>query len=143
TEADRRRVERDVARSRPFVPVTVRDDLTWEQVSRIEVNAPALPGLSIDVGEQRHYPHGPVTGHVVGYVGAVSEPELTGDPVLTLPGFRIGKTGIEKQHDIALRGVAGASQIEVNAVGRVIRELSRDDGRPGQDVQLTLDIGLQ
>src|SRR5690606_26381663 len=67
TEADRRRVERDVARSRPFVPVTVRDDLTWEQVSRIEVNAPALPGLSIDVGEQRHYPHGPVTGHVVGY----------------------------------------------------------------------------
>ncbi len=143
TEADRRRVLRDVSRRRAFVPVTVTDNLTWPQVARVEVNAPELPGLSIEVGELRRYPRPEATAHVVGYVGAVSEAELTGDPVLTLPGFRIGKSGIERRHEEALRGDAGTSQVEVNAVGRIIRELSHDEGTPGADVQLTLDIGLQ
>ncbi len=53
------------------------------------------------------------------------------DPLLELPGFRIGKAGIEKVYDLALRGKGGTSQVEVNAVGRVIRELARDDGQPG------------
>jgi len=143
TEADRHRVLRDVSRRRAFVPVTVTDNLTWPQVAQMEVNAPELPGLSIEVGELRRYTHPGATAHVLGYVGAVSEAELTGDPVLTLPGFRIGKTGIEREHEEVLRGDAGTSQVEVNAVGRVIRELSRDEGTPGADVQLTLDIGLQ
>jgi len=139
----RERVIRDVSRRRAFVPVTVADTLTWEQVSRIEVNAPELPGLSIDVGESRAYPEGAATAHALGYVGAVSERELTGDPVLALPGFRIGKTGVERVHDLALRGAAGTSQVEVNAVGRIIRELDRDEGTPGQDIQLTLDMEVQ
>jgi penicillin-binding protein 2 len=138
-----RRVLRDVGRRRAFVPVTVIDNLTWEQVARLEVNAPELPGLSIEVGDLRHYPFQGATAHVLGYVGAVNESELTGDPVLTLPGFRIGKTGIERQYDEELRGHAGTSQVEVNALGRVIRELSRDEGTPGANVQLTIDIGLQ
>ena len=138
-----RRVLRDVSRRRAFVPVTVIDNLSWEQVARIEVNTPELPGLSIEVGDLRQYPYAGATAHVLGYVGAVNESELTGDPVLTLPGFRIGKTGVERQHDEDLRGEAGTSQVEVNALGRVIRELSRDEGTPGADVQLTIDIGLQ
>ncbi len=143
SDADRRRVLRDAERSRAFVPITVQDNLTWRQVARLDVRAPELPGLSIDVGELRHYPFTESTGHFVGYVGAVSEQDLTGDPVLTLPGFRIGKNGMERQHEEALRGTAGTSQVEVNAVGRVIRELSRDEGTPGRDVKLTIDIGLQ
>jgi len=79
----------------------------------------------------------------LGYVGAVSEKDLTGDPVLELPGFRIGKNGVERLHDEKLRGQAGTSHVEVNAYGRVIRELSREEGTPGQDVVLTLDAGLQ
>ncbi len=143
TAADIGRVIRDIARRRRFVPVTVRENLSWEQVSRIEVHTPELPGLSIDVGESRNYPLGEAAAHILGYVGAVSEAELTGDPVLTLPGFRIGKAGVERQHDPLLRGNAGASRVEVNAYGRVIRELDRTEGTPGRDVQLTLDIGLQ
>ncbi|WP_366655146.1 penicillin-binding protein 2 [Fodinicurvata sp. EGI_FJ10296] len=143
TDADRERVLRDVSRRRNFVPVTVRENLTWDQVSQIEVNAPSLPGLSIDVGEIRDYPQGPSTAHLVGYVGAVSEEELTGDPVLTLPGFRIGKTGIERQLESTLRGVAGTRQVEVNATGRIIRELSRDEGTRGEEVRSTIDVGLQ
>ena len=143
TGQEREAVLRDVAGRRSFVPVTVRENLAFSEVAEIEVNAPDLPGLSIDVGELRRYPHGDLTTHVVGYVGAVSEADLTGDPVLALPGFRIGKSGAERQHDLALRGHAGTRQIEVNAIGRVIRELSREEGEPGQNIQLTLDLELQ
>lgn len=144
TDTDRRRVMREVQRKRRFVPVTVRENLTWDQVSTIELNTPDLPGVSIEVGEIRHYPFAEATAHILGYVGAVSEAELShGEAVLSLPGFRIGKSGIEKHHEKALRGSAGTSQLEVNAVGRVIRELSRDEGQPGREVQLTIDIGLQ
>ncbi|UEM21923.1 penicillin-binding protein 2 [Skermanella mucosa] len=143
TEADWRRITREIQRKRAFVPVTVKENLTWDQVTMIEVNAPDLPGVSIEVGELRSYPYEAATAHFLGYVGAVSESELNGDPVLALPGFRIGKSGMEKFHDASLRGVAGTSQLEVNAVGRVIRELSRQEGQPGRDITLTIDIGLQ
>lgn len=143
TEDDRERIRKEMGRKRNFVPVTVEENLSWEQVSRIEVNAPDLPGVSIDVGETRHYPFGETLSHIVGYVAAVSEKELTGDPLLELPGFRVGKNGVEKLHDEELRGTAGTSQIEVNAVGRMIKELSRTDGHAGREVVLTIDSGLQ
>ncbi len=139
----RRRVMREIRRKRSFVPVTVRDNLTWEEVSRIEVNATSLPGMQIEVGLTRAYPFGPSVVHAAGYVAAVSEQDLTGDPLLELPDMRIGKSGVERQHDNVLRGTAGTSQVEVNALGRVIRELNRDEGRPGKAVTLTLDMGLQ
>jgi len=142
-EGERTRILREVRRKRGFVPVTLRENLNWEEVARIEVNAPDLPGVSIDVGQSRHYPHGDALAHVLGYVAAVSEQETTGDPLLELPGFRIGKAGVEKVYDLALRGKGGSSQVEVNALGRVIRELSRQEGQPGAEVSLTLDLELQ
>nr|WP_049766812.1 penicillin-binding protein 2 [Rhodospirillum centenum] len=144
-DTDYRRIRRDIQRSRSFVPVTVRENLTWDQVSAVEVNLPDLPGISIDVGQVRSYPFGEATAHVLGYVGAVTEKELQGseDPLLTLPGFRTGKSGIERAHDLALRGTGGTVQFEVNAVGRVVRELSRNDGQPGREVALTIDAKLQ
>ena len=140
---EKARILKESARQRSFVPITVRDNLTWAEVSRIEVNIPDLPGAMIDVGESRYYPYGPVTAHLVGYVGKVSERELTDDPLLALPQFRIGKNGIEKIHDLDLRGEAGSRQVEVNAYGRIIRELARKDGTPGNDYMLTIDIGIQ
>ena len=137
------RVERDVERRRSFVPVTVRDNLTWDEVARVGVNAPDLPGLIIDAGRSRDYPEGPHLAHTLGYVAAVSEKELTGDPLLELPGFTIGKSGVEKVYDLALRGSAGTSQVEVNALGRVIRELEREEGESGNTVVMTLDLELQ
>ena len=143
TENDRRRILREVRRRRAFVPVTVAENLSWEAVSRIEVNAPDLPGINIDVGQTRFYPYAGAAAHILGYVASVSEREQTGDPLLELPGFRIGKNGIERQYDLQLRGTAGNAEVEVNALGRVIRELRRQEGQPGQDVHLTLDVGLQ
>jgi len=143
-ESERERVLREIARS-SFVPITVTENLSWEQVSRIEVNAPDLPGISIEVGQTRLYPYGAMFTHLLGYVAAVSEAELkeSEDPLLALPDFRTGKNGIEKTYDKALRGSAGTRQIEVNSVGRVIRELSRNEGKPGRDLVLTLDSDLQ
>jgi penicillin-binding protein 2 len=140
---EHRRVLRDIKRNRSFVPVTVRENLSWENAARIEVNAPDLPGVMIDVGQSRSYPHGEQLAHVLGYVAAVSPEQQSGDPLLELPGFRVGKAGLEKIHDLALRGKGGSSQVEVNAFGRVIRELERREGEPGAEVKLTIDMGLQ
>lgn len=145
TEQERKRVAREVQRNRSFVPVVVRENLAWDEVAQIEFNAPDLPGISIDVGESRDYPAGESMSHVLGYVSAVTEREQqeSNDPVLGLPGFRTGKKGIEKALDMPLRGRAGNVQLEVNSVGRVIRELARDEGQPGASQVLTIDIGLQ
>ncbi len=143
TDSDRRRILRDVRRNRAFVPVTLKENLTWSEVARIEINAPDLPGLMIDVGRSRTYLFGSQAAHVLGYVAAVSEDDLDDDPLLKLPGFRVGRAGVERVHDLSLRGSGGSSEVEVNAYGRMIREISRREGQPGADVMLTLDIGLQ
>lgn len=142
-ENDRRRIFREMARKRKFLPIIVKENLTWDEVSRIVVNAPELPGVTIDVGSTRHYPHAEQMAHVIGYVAPPSEADLTGDPLLELPDFRVGRNGVERVYDLALRGTAGSSQIEVNALGRPIRELARQEGEAGHDLVLTLDLHLQ
>ena len=142
---ERARIERDLRRHRRFVPVMVRDDLSWEEMARIEVNAPGLPGIVVAAGATRIYPQGPALAHVVGYVAAPSEDDADGDddPMLALPGIRVGRSGMEWAQDDALRGRAGVVETEVNAVGRAVRELGREEGAPGQDLGLTIDAGLQ
>jgi len=134
---------KDIKRNRSFTPVLVKENLTWQQMAKIEVNIPDLPGVFIEEGKIRNYPLSDATAHLIGYVGLVSKSELTGDPVMSLPGFRIGKTGIEKKFDRQLRGTAGRSQSEINATGREIRELERIESTHGQDIMLTLDAELQ
>jgi hypothetical protein len=83
----------------------------------------------------------------LGYVGPVSEKDLEGienpDPLLMIPKFQIGKIGTEKWMEDTLRGSAGTKRIEVNAVGRVMRELDREEGDKGQDLRLTIDADIQ
>ncbi len=144
TESEIQRIRKDVRRSRDFTPVTIRENLTWEQMAAIQLNAPDLPGIIIDEGLSRFYPFNEAAAHVVGYVGAVSEEEIaSGNPLLKLPGFRVGKSGIELEYNTALCGKEGAQRVEVNAVGRVIREIERDEGVPGAVLPLTIDMRLQ
>ena len=133
----------EAKRHRAFVPITIRDDLAWWELSRIAVHAPELPGVALDSALLRDYPLRDVTAHVVGYVGPVAESELDGDSLLELPEFRIGKNGIEKTCEPLLRGRAGISRYEVNALGREIKQLYRQDGEPGADLSLTIDLELQ
>lgn len=147
SEEDIERARRDMLRNRPFVPVTVAERLSWEEISRVASNAPALPGVTPEMGLSRSYPLREDTAHVVGYVGPVSERDLealeTPDPVLMIPRFQIGKSGVERMAEDRLRGRAGSQRVEVNSVGRVMRELDRVEGTPGGNVHLTLDAKLQ
>lgn len=141
------RAKEEMDRRSAFVPVTLADRLSWEDVAEVAVNTPALPGITAEVGLSRGYPLGADMAHVVGYVGPVSDFDLSQieepDPLLQIPRFPIGKTGVEAKEETRLRGSAGTRQIEVNAVGRVMRELERIEGEPGADLQLTIDAGLQ
>jgi penicillin-binding protein 2 len=144
TDADRRRVLHDVKFKHGFVPVVIHENMSWDEMARIQVNTLELPGVSIEEGLTRSYPFGDAVSHVLGYVAAVSEQDLQGDdPLLELPDFRIGKNGIEKTVDLEMRGTAGTSQVEVNAFGQVVRELAREDGMAGQEIVLSLDMALQ
>ncbi len=147
SETDRAEALKEMRNRSAFVPVTIADRLTWDDITRVTVNAPALPGVTAEVGLSRYYTQGADLAHVVGYVGPVSDYDLSRienpDPLLQIPKFQIGKTGVEAKMEEELRGSAGTRQIEVNAIGRVMRELSREEGQPGADLQLTIDSALQ
>ncbi len=147
SDFDRKRILKESRKKKSFVPITIQENLDWKEVSQIEVNSPDLPGVIIDSGQRRIYPFGKIFSHLIGYVAPVTEKDKTRErkqnPLFQLPGFKFGKAGVEKRLDYRLRGGAGNSQLEVNAVGRVIRELSRHEGRPGDDVVLTIDKLIQ
>ena len=151
---DRRRaIIRDVNAAPRFAPVPVKSDLTWEEFARVNIYANELPGVMADMNEARFYPFGGSFAHVIGYVAKVSDRDIEavrerGEEVPQLlynPGFRIGRSGVEKALDIDLRGVEGGNRVEVDARGRVVAE---DVGgsraaTPGKDVELTLDADVQ
>lgn len=132
-------------RSPSFTPIEVASDLSWEEVATVEVNIPDLPGMSIDAGEVRHYPFGDAAAHLIGYAGTASKQDQENyqDPLLRLPGFQVGKAGIERTFDQALRGKAGSSEVEVNVVGREVRELRNISSTDGERVVLSIDAELQ
>ena len=144
-DAEKTRLLRELRRSRNAQPVVVRENLGWEEVARLEFNAPDLPGVFIDLGQSRDYPEGDLMSHIVGYTGRVADEDLAGrdDPVLQLATMRFGKKGVERSLEDDLRGRAGAVQVEVNAVGRVVRELDRTEGQPGANALLTIDLDIQ
>ena len=149
-DVHRKQVLRDLVTSPRFVPVSVADDLTWEEFSRINVRLPELPGVTADMGDARVYPFGGAFAHVIGYVSRVSADDLKKegdhpDPVLLHPGFRIGKAGVEKALDHELRGKEGGQKVEVDSRGRVVRKDPRGDipPVPGKEVVLSLDADIQ
>ena len=141
------RAREDMMARAPHVRVTLADRLSWQEFASVAVNAPALPGITPEVGLSRIYPLGADFAHVVGYVGPVSDYylESTGDtdPILQTPDFQVGRYAVEARMEQDLRGEAGNLWVEVNAAGRVMRELDREEPVPGRDLQLTIDTGLQ
>lgn len=141
--AEEERIKKDLRKNRSFVPVKIKANLTWEEVAKIQLNAPDLPGIIIDEGLSRYYPLGEKMAHVIGYVSSVSENDVKDDPLLEVPGFKVGKAGIEKLYEKKLRGSGGNLKLEVNAYGRVMKEIERVDGIPGEKVELSIDSRLQ
>ena len=140
SEAEEQRIKKDLKSNRSFVPIKIKDNLSWEDVSKIQLNAPDLPGIFIDEGLTRYYPYGEKMAHILGYVSSVSEKDVKDDPLLEVPGFKIGKSGIEKFYEKRLRGKGGNLKSEVNAYGRVMKEIEKKEGIPGDRIDLTLSL---
>lgn len=146
----RREILREVSQSPRYAPVAIATDLDWASFAAVNVRAPELPGVVPEMGEGRVYPFSGAFAHVVGYVGKINADEMRREgenpgPLLFHPGFRIGKTGVEKAFDRELRGSPGGRRVEVDARGRVIREAPEGNipPAPGAEVRLTLDADVQ
>lgn len=144
-EEDLEKIRTQIKRVPGFMPVEVARDIDWQSFTAINVKLPNLSGVQPVQGYNRYYPDGEAVAHVLGYVGAPNEKnvEADPDPILRLPGFKVGKGGLEETFDKRLRGRAGADRVEVNARGRILRSLGRTEDTPGDPVTLTLDRELQ
>lgn len=143
-EEDIERFRKRAPTRRPFEPVPLRFRLSEEEIATIAVNRHRLPGVDVDARLVRHYPHGELFAHVLGYVGRINEREQRSIDAVNYSGtHHIGKIGIERRYEEVLHGQVGNKNVETNARGRVLRVLDRNDPTPGQDLVLHLDAQLQ
>ncbi|HEY3248072.1 MAG TPA: penicillin-binding protein 2 [bacterium] len=134
----------DAGAQRPFEPVRIRRDVGQSAVTRVEENRLDLPGVVILVEPVRSYLHGKIVAHVLGHLGEVSERQLTElRDAGYKPGDLIGKDGVERAYEGVLRGTDGRLRVEVDAMGRPLRVLSRVAPSPGRSIVLTIDLDLQ
>lgn len=148
SESDLERFEKNLSqRRRPFEAVPLRYQLSEEEIARVAVNEFRLKGVEVEAQLVRHYPFKDLFAHSIGYVGRISDQELsrfTEEEYERYRGtFTIGKTGLERQYEDLLLGKVGYRHVETNARGRVLRELERSDPEPGQDLHLFLDLDIQ
>ena len=136
------------ARGRPpFEGVKIKDDLSWEEMVRIELKKFKLPGVVLRVGPKRTYTSKDATAHLIGYLGEIDEEELRTLNQKANPPYRsgdmIGKYGIEHSFEEFVRGTDGGRHIEVDVLGREIRVLQHYPAEPGKDLHTTIDLPTQ
>lgn len=125
--------------------ISLIDNLEWRDLARIETNSHLLHGISIESGIIRRYPFPYETAHFLGYVSLPAEKEIdeSEQNLFMHPDFRIGKAGIEKSFDEALRGKYGVKYMEVNVHEVPLKTLSVKDSVEGSKVNLCIDFKLQ
>lgn len=131
-------------RSRPYEAVPLRFRLTEDERAKLAVNRYRLPGVVVDAQLLRHYPHGELFSHALGYVGRINErEEFELDETNYRGTFHVGKVGVEKYYEEILHGEVGYQNVETNAHGRVLRVLERHTPTPGKNLTLHLDYNVQ
>ena len=128
--------------SKSLNPVLLKDNIEHDQALSLLEKGEALPGISIEKTAIRDYTDGPIFSHILGYEGKIKQTELDQNPGYLLTDY-IGKQGIEKSYEQYLRGVHGADQIEVDSMGNTKREVGIVDPKPGSDLVMSIDAGLQ
>ncbi|UAA39938.1 penicillin-binding protein 2 [Paraneptunicella aestuarii] len=139
---------KEFRRQRRFKPVTLRNQLTQEEVALVSANQHRYPGVVVDARLTRYYPYANTLTHMLGYVAKINKKDLNklkeaGQEANYAATYDIGKQGIEKFHEQLLHGKVGYQEVEVNNKGRVIRTLKFEPPTPGQDIALNIDIKLQ
>lgn len=129
---------------RPYQSITLKPQLTDEEWARISVDLYKLDGVQVEAQLTRYYPYGEAFAHAIGYVGRITSKDLEKVDRLAYQGaLFIGKTGVEGFYEDDLFGEAGFSKVEVNARGRIMSELEKQNPIPGKDIHLHLDARLQ
>ena len=123
-----------------FLQIIVKNDLSWKEVAQISSNITELRGVFIEMILRRSY-NFYSSSHIVGYVKAPDKKEYP--KLANVPGTVVGKIGIEKSYDKKLQGKFGIKKEEVNAHGRVVKEISRVNGIPGEDINISISSKLQ
>jgi len=132
--------------ARPGSPVRIKVDVSLETVARIGENRMNLPGVSVELDQLRSYPDGPAVAHIMGHLGKISESELDEARARGKdyqPWDYVGKSGLEKQYEDALRGTDGGKQIMVDVSGRMVRILGEKPSIPGKALKLSIDRDVQ
>ena len=125
---------------KPFIPAVLAEDMNEKMLVRISEAKPGLPGIALQIHPVRDYLFGEVMSHLIGYVGEVTQEELT-------QGYRwddvIGRTGIEKAYDTRLQGELGYREVQVDHRGNIDRVLRIIEPKRGMDLYLSVDSRLQ
>lgn len=120
--------------------VTIKENLNWQEISAIEEQKFTLSNIFIDIAQARYYPYSFVSANLIGYLGKIDGKEKN---KVNNNDFFVGKTGVEKIYEEKLCGKFGYKEVEVNALGKNIRLLSKIESEKGEDLQLNIDIKLQ
>lgn len=134
-------------RRTPYRPALLRRDASFDLVSALEERRVIMPGLVIQAEPRRRYPFGAIAAHVVGYVAEITEQELAAGTISgARPGLLVGRDGLEREYDDRLRGKDGKRFVEVDALGRSVREAEVGQSlapEQGEAIRTTIDIDLQ
>lgn len=147
---DKRRFRKLLEESRRFDSLPIRTRLTDDEVARFTAQRYRFPGVDVRARLIRHYPHGDVASHVIGYIGRINQREkesIEEWPEEDQANYRgtdyIGKLGTEQHYERELHGVTGFDRVETSAGGRAVRSLANTPATPGNTVVLAIDIKLQ
>lgn len=118
-------------------------NLNWEEMAKVQVHFRNFPGLVIDNDQHRFYPEKETAAHITGYVGSQSKQDAEAFRTRTISKLEVGKNGVEKIFNEALTGSLGLKKVEVDALGRSVREISETPPQPGNIIKLSIDLELQ
>ena len=126
-----------------FDKIKIFENLDWKTLELIETNKNYLVGFELVEDFQRFYPTNEIFSHLLGYVNKPSKKDLNLPYISKMPLLNIGKQGLEKSYNEELVGKRGNKEVEVNASGRVVREISKKLSIKGNNIKLTVDKNLQ
>ncbi len=126
-----------------FEPVVIKEEITEKDIELYHKNIEELSGVYIDVIPKRIYPYGSYASHVLGYVGYPSKKDFKRFKKKIGPNSHVGKMGIERSLDEIIYGKLGEEEVMVNAIGKIVKTLSKKESVKGKSVVLTIDIRFQ
>jgi len=128
----------------PLQPVPLKEDVAEDIGIFLRERSEDFPGVDVREDWRREYPYAPMASHIIGFLGAIKENEVSMYKNLGYdPNARVGQFGVEQTYEGALRGIPGFVKYEVDSLGNVLRELDRREPVPGNDVQLSIDLDIQ